>query len=622
MAGDGSTEKTTFPSDLLSQLLVELSQAKNIQAQGQRFLSLLHSYLSEGIWDLNMTVSGDNYSFCVPSPQLLSDQQPTWEWSDEFRYGRVTLNWYSSRQRRINELEDQFLHLSILLLIRHIELTEPSREQRWVDMELSRLTLFSDTITELSRQINTRVNFLDDLDQILFSSATFLNASKGFVYVDFNQQSHLEVFGLDDEELQSLKQLINGNFDIDQEELRATLEDVLDLILHPLRIEGEQVGWICFINKEQRQGVERFEELDQRMVSTIVNSLEIALTKLSYIISQQELIDLNKTILNSVSSGIVATDAQLRILLINEKAHQLLNMNGDEVIGTPLLDCFSVNSPVRTFIQEAVEVHQKAAVSDIPLSAMNPTKVNAHYAPMQQSDINHKNGKGHVFTFDDVTEFSKLKDSFSTYVSREVLEIVQEQSHRLRLGGERKHCAVLFCDIRGFTALSESKDPERVVETLNQYYNLMIEAVNSFQGSVDKIVGDEIMAVYYQNEDHQHAGYRAAQTALEMRQNLELLNELRESQGDQPVAFGIGIAFGEVICGNIGSFDRMDYTVIGDTVNLASRLCSAARPNEILMSDAVHQSVLDLNSVPLDPINVKGKQKPVDIYSLEPHENP
>lgn len=620
MPHDDDISANGFPSDLLNKLLSRLSRAENIPSQCYHFLRLLHEQFAAGCWRLELQLYDKSYALQWPE-KLKIDIGSTADrkWADSFRFGEISLQWkaYSEDSKSgFSDLENNFIRLSLLLLIRHIELSGPALEQRSINLELSRLNLFSDTITELSRQINNSLNFLDDLDQILFSSAAFLNASRGFVCIKFRGRQYVEWFGLNEDEQQALGDLFTVDQNPDDDTLIAKLDEVVDLISHPLNIEDQPVGCIGFVNKERRYGVEPFENLDRRMVTTIVNSLEIALTKLQHIIRQQELIDLNNTILNSVSSGIIATDAQLNILLINNKAHTLLGLNGEIPEGQPLTEYLSAHSPVRKFIDQAVETNQKMAAAALPLSASRPVKVNISYAPMQQSELEISNQKGHVFTFDDVTELNKLKESFSTYVSPEVLEMVQGQSHRLRLGGERRECAVLFCDIRGFTSLSETYDPEMIVETLNQYYNLMIDAVNEFGGNVDKIVGDEIMAVYYHDEDT-HACERAGKTGLKMRTSLGLLNDLREEQGEPPVSFGIGINYGEVICGNIGSFDRMDYTVIGDTVNVASRLCSAASSNQILISEAVIPYLSDtIQNRPLDPLTVKGKKEALDVFAL------
>jgi len=175
----------------------------------------------------------------------------------------------------------------------------------------------------------------------------------------------------------------------------------------------------------------------------------------------------------------------------------------------------------------------------------------------------------------------------------------------------------LFSDIRGFTAMSEKMTPKEVVRTLNSYFSEMIDIIFKYDGTLDKIVGDELMVVFGAPISRDDDAERAVKTAVGMVEALRKFNEKREKQNKVPINAGIGINKGKVISGNIGSKDQMDYTVIGDTVNLGARLCSFAGPLKIIISQSVKDEIGDLYKTrKLDAIKVKGKRKPVEIFKV------
>ena len=184
---------------------------------------------------------------------------------------------------------------------------------------------------------------------------------------------------------------------------------------------------------------------------------------------------------------------------------------------------------------------------------------------------------------------------------------------KLNLGGEQREVTILFTDIRGFTSMSEKMEPERVVTTLNEYFSDMIDIVFKHNGTLDKIIGDELMVLYGAPISSDNDTQRAVETAVEMQEKIKDLNKEREQRKEPPILVGAGINKGLVVSGNIGSRDLMDYTVIGDTVNVASRLCAAAGPGEIMVSKSVYKPSRILFKK-LSPIKVKGKEKKVPVF--------
>jgi adenylate cyclase len=214
-------------------------------------------------------------------------------------------------------------------------------------------------------------------------------------------------------------------------------------------------------------------------------------------------------------------------------------------------------------------------------------------------------------------EKEMIKRAFSRYVAREVVDEILKDPEHLVLKGERCEVTVLFCDMRGFTTLSEQLPPEEVVLLLNQFYTLMIDTTFKHDGTLDKFLGDGVMAIFgapLPQPDHCHQAIRAA---LAMQVGVAELAERRSREGKAPVAVGIGISAGEVVAGTVGTEDRMEYTVVGDSVNLAARLESEARPGQILMSGPTYQKVLGrVQARSLGMLKVRGKEVPVEVYEV------
>jgi adenylate cyclase len=184
--------------------------------------------------------------------------------------------------------------------------------------------------------------------------------------------------------------------------------------------------------------------------------------------------------------------------------------------------------------------------------------------------------------------------------------------------GERKDVSILFADIRGYTSLTEKMEAAEVVALLNNYFETMVEAVFNFDGTLDKFIGDALMAVFGAPLPIENHGWMAVQSALDMRQRLAEFNQVYRSAAD-PIRIGIGISSGEVVSGNIGSQKRMDYTVIGDGVDISSRLEGATKEYgcDIILSEYTYQYCADRVWVrELDRVCVKGKTKPIAIYEL------
>jgi adenylate cyclase len=214
-------------------------------------------------------------------------------------------------------------------------------------------------------------------------------------------------------------------------------------------------------------------------------------------------------------------------------------------------------------------------------------------------------------------EKEMIKRAFTRYVAREVVDEILKDPERLALTGERREVTVLFCDVRGFTPLSERLTPEQVVSLLNEFYDLMIDTTFKHDGTLDKFLGDAVMAIFGAPIPHPDHAIRAIRTALAMQAGITTLAAKRISEGKEPISVGIGVSAGEAVAGTVGTEDRMEYTVIGDSVNLAARLESNSKPGQILISGRTYKMVTgQVEARPLGAIRVKGKEQEVEVYEV------
>jgi class 3 adenylate cyclase/CHASE2 domain-containing sensor protein len=213
-----------------------------------------------------------------------------------------------------------------------------------------------------------------------------------------------------------------------------------------------------------------------------------------------------------------------------------------------------------------------------------------------------------------------LKTTFGRYVSPQILDHILDHPEKVRLGGERRDLTILFSDIRGFTSISEASEPEEVVEMLNEYLTRMVDILLKHGGTLDKFIGDAVMGFWNAPAaDPDHARHAVA-CAVEMIEETARLRERWEAEGKAAIRIGIGINTGEAVAGNIGSKRVFGYTVIGDAVNLASRLESKNKDyvTEIIISESTLERMGDgFETVYLDDVKVKGKEKAVKIYEVK-----
>jgi len=221
--------------------------------------------------------------------------------------------------------------------------------------------------------------------------------------------------------------------------------------------------------------------------------------------------------------------------------------------------------------------------------------------------------------FSEAQEKKYLKRSFQYYLAPAVVKEIIKDPASLKLGGQKKDVTIMFADLRNFTSLSEKLAPEVLVSLLNEYFTAMAEIILAEGGVLDKFIGDAIMAFWGAPQETKDHSQRACRVALAMVKKLAELDKTWVSSGKPPLEVGIGINTGQVVVGNMGSEKRFDYTVIGDHVNLASRLegLNKSYGTKIIISEFTKARVENEFILrPLDEVKVKGKEIPVEIFEL------
>ena len=219
---------------------------------------------------------------------------------------------------------------------------------------------------------------------------------------------------------------------------------------------------------------------------------------------------------------------------------------------------------------------------------------------------------------DQVKREAQVRSNFERYFAPNIAAEIAQQDTVSPLGGDRRPITILFSDIRGFTSMAESMRPDAIAQILTEYFSEMVDIIFEHGGTLDKFVGDSVMALWGAPIAHPGDPDRALRAAVAMQHGVRRLNERWVSAGRPEIGVGIGINYGEVFAGNIGSHRRLEYTVIGDAVNVANRLCSEAGPGEILVSEALCQVVKEqVEYEYLPEMALRGRTRAVQVYRVK-----
>src|SRR4028118_740875 len=337
--------------------------------------------------------------------------------------------------------------------------------------------------------------------------------------------------------------------------------------------------------------------------------------KLFATVKQQE--QMQRDILRSLSNGVISTDKAGNIIAANESAKQLLGFSENESLeGISVRELLQIKGgDFAKWFQAALEAADEKARQQY-----YPDQTLLSKGTEQQRSVNlsvntiadaadESKVRGALVVMEDISDEKRLKSTMYRYMTQELAEELLKLDDA-KLGGDRKDVSILFSDIRGYTALTESLEAEEVVGMLNEYFESMVDAIFKNRGTLDKYIGDAIMAVFGSPLPLKDHAWREGQTGVEMQQRLADFNARRMSLNKEPIKIGIGINSDSVISGNIGSSKRMEFTAIGDGVNLGSRLESASKQYgcDIIISEYTYKPCADQVCAPeLDTSGAQGK---------------
>jgi adenylate cyclase len=375
-----------------------------------------------------------------------------------------------------------------------------------------------------------------------------------------------------------------------------------------------------------------FNRTDQEFMKAFNIQAGVALqnAQLFDTVKQQE--KMQRDILRSLSDGVISTNKEGRIIAVNESARNLLGVDATvRLEGEPITQVLQIEDKDKNGSNRFIQWFNNAVEGKDPRGRQQyyPDQTLLSKGTEQQRSVNlsintisdatdYRKIRGALVVMEDISDEKRLKSTMYRYMTQELAEELLRLDDA-KLGGDRKEVSILFSDIRGYTALTESLEAEEVVGMLNEYFESMVEAIFKYKGTLDKYIGDAIMAVFGSPLPLTDHAWRAVQTAVEMRRRLAEFNGRRLSLNKDPIRIGIGINSDSVISGNIGSSKRMEFTAIGDGVNLGSRLEGASKQYgcDIVISEYTYKPCADQIWVrELDKIRVKGKNQPVAIYEL------
>ncbi len=388
----------------------------------------------------------------------------------------------------------------------------------------------------------------------------------------------------------------------------------------PLQAKTELIG-VIYADNRIRSGI--FNEAERDLLKVFADQAAIAIENARLFASVRQTLDevsglknLMDNVFASIASGVITADVNELVTLCNRSAEGILGYEISDIIGRRLDDVLSTCvGDLRAHLNTVRETDR--SVMGLEITHCMPDRGSVDWrlnlSPLKDAD---QATQGVAIVLDDMTERKKLEAQhrlLERMVSPAVLDHLDPDSPHI--GGQQSEITTLFADIRGFTSFSERNSPEELVAVLNRYLAAGAEAVLAQQGTVDKFLGDAVMAWFNAPLPQPDHTLRAVRAALGLRSAIRKLHA--ELPPEAHLSFGVGIHFGKAVLGWIGTEKRLEYTAIGDAVNTARRIQENAARNQILISRAAYERVkMEVQANPHFPLHVKGKSGPVGVFEV------
>ncbi len=501
------------------------------------------------------------------------------------------------------------------------------------------------TIGRVAETVNSSLEIEVVLRRVLDTAVEVMNAQRGFVMIAGERTGELELtafYGLkpgalESEEMRPSQTAVRTVFETGEPIFTAdALRDprfstqhsvrglrLRSIICVPLTIRERRIG-VVYLDSQLTANV--FARGDNELLMAFANQAALAIENARLFAEQrarlreiERLEERQARVLASITDGVITLDAERRIVGVNEAAATTLGIDAHLLHGKPSSALRAIIPELEVLIADVV-----ARTGAFEVAGHHPARgeltLEVRIAPLDLGDAD--DGTAVAITDlterrrlerlhrDDVEQRLAIRDAFSRYVAPHVVEALLQSPERVTLGGERTIATIMFADISGFSELASRLDAEDVVDILNSYFASAVGAIFKYDGLLDKFYGDGLMAVFGPPRVRADDAMRAVAVARELHRAAATI----DADGKR-LSLTVGLATGHVVAGHIGSPRRLDFTVIGDAVNLAHRLQSAAMPGRTLLDHATYSRAGSPAAGRLEA-KIKGRDAPITVYEL------
>jgi adenylate cyclase len=501
-------------------------------------------------------------------------------------------------------------------------------------------------LTEISQVVNSSLEINEVLRIVMDTIIRLTRAERGFLMLR-NEQGEFKIRtarNWEQESIDSLEAAISSSVvnrvvsdgqpvltTNAQEDPRFSnsqsimMHNLRSILCVPLRVKGEITG-VIYTDNRFASGI--FSESNRNLLTTFADQAAIALENARLfesvrltLIEVTGLKNLMDNVFASIASGVITTDMHDQILLCNQAARSIIGSLQRDLAGDKIQQVCELEQNGSEFDRLFENISQvRKNGSQIVGLELNPVlkergtvNLSFNLSPLKGAG---QDMQGVAIVMNDLTETKRLEGQrrlFERMVSPAVIN--QLNPDQLQLGGKRSKITVLFADVRGFTKFSERLSPEELVEILNVHLAAVADSILAHAGTIDKFMGDAVMAWYNAPIPQPDHAMRAMRSAIEVRNNLIEIQSRMPAEAQ--LSFGMGIHYGDAVLGLVGTERRMEYTAIGDSVNTAKRIQENCSAGQILISSDVYELVKSQVAVqPVDPLSVKGKSRPLAVYEL------